>query len=288
MSNSTVLHFTKSLVGTVKSGEVSLNGGEMKYLLAVLLLFGCGVARADGFDIFGNATAYWNTLTVTTAPGVSISWLGTSNQTEALQFFNTATGSTTVADQSNPDWNPLSYSNQMDGAVASGKATAKSLSSSILWSGSRLDGQPPLSGTDWMNVQRGGNFLVTGSGDVTFTMHYSLDADRSVNTSLLPYPFIETGGFAEADLLLYIPYVQTFDYDQHFLTIPTVVGSDKDFLSQTGTATVSSYLTSGQYWIQGESHSLVTVEAPEPSSLTLLGFGLFGVLLLWTKLKIFC
>jgi hypothetical protein len=225
-------------------------------------------AYGDQFNVFGNATTFWDTLKVTTDPGVSISWLGTSNQTEAIQFFDSAT----VGDQSNPNWNPLSYSNQIGGAVAAGEATSQNISSTIVWSA-----YPP-SGTDWMNVQKGGNFQVTGSGNVMFTIEYSLAADRLVDASSLTYPFIETGGVMEADLLLYIPFVQGLDYSQHFMLIPTVEGSVNDSLSQTGTASVSYYLNNGQtYWIQAESHSRVTVGAPEPSSLALLGFGLFGI-----------
>src|SRR6266480_2412241 len=82
-----------------------------------------------------------------------------------------------------------------------------------------------LIGTESMNIQKGGNFLVTGSGNVTFTINYSLAANRSVDASSLPYPFIETGGVVESDLLLYIPYVNTLDYSQHFMFIPTVEGS---------------------------------------------------------------
>jgi hypothetical protein len=129
-----------------------------------------------------------------------------------------------------------------------------------------------------MNTQKGGNFLVTGSGNVTFTINYSLDASRFVDASSLPNSFIETGGVVESDLLLYIPYVNAIDYSQHFMFIPTVEGSVGDSLSQNGTATVSAYLTNGEtYWIRAEAHSDVAVAAPEPSSLYLLGLGLFGV-----------
>ncbi len=238
-------------------------------LLVALSLLLAAPALGDSFNVSASATTFWNTLTVTTDPGVSLSWLGTSNQTEAIQFFD----SITVGDQSNPNWNPLSYSNQIGGVATSGEATAQSLSSSIAW----LD-YPP-SGTDWMNIQKGGNFLVTGSGNVTFTIDYSLAANRLVDASSLPYPFIQTGGVVESDLLLYIPYVNTLDYSQHFMFIPTVEGSVSDSLSQNGTATVSYYLTNGEtYWIRAEAHSIVTVGAPEPSSLAFLSFGLFGVI----------
>jgi len=237
-------------------------------LLFAISLFLTAPVYGDQFDVSANATTFWNTLTITTDPGVSLTWLGTSNQTDAFQFFNN-----TGLGGSNPNWDPLSYRNQIGGVTTSGEATAQSLSSNIVWS------SYPPSGTDSMNIQKGGNFLVTGSGNVTFTINYSLAANRSVDASSLPYPLIETGGVVESDLLLYIPYVRSLDYSQHFLFFPTVDGSVSDSLSQNGTATVSSYLTNGEtYWIRAEAHSYVALAAPEPSSFALLGFGLFGII----------
>ncbi|HEV2731194.1 MAG TPA: PEP-CTERM sorting domain-containing protein, partial [Terriglobales bacterium] len=66
--------------------------------------------------------------------------------------------------------------------------------------------------------------------------------------------------------------------------IPEVNGSVNESLSQNGTATVSYHVSDGEtYWIRGETHSLVDVNAPEPSSLALLGFGLLGIVAVKSK-----
>jgi PEP-CTERM motif len=230
----------------------------------------------DQFAVSASATTFWDTLRVTTDPGVNISWLGTSDQTEVIHFFDSAT----VNDLTSANSTPLSYHNQMGGVATSGEATGQSISSSILWS------NYPPSGIDWMNMQRQANFRVTGSGNVTFSIDYSLSAQRMVDASTLPYPRIETAGVVESDLLLYIPFVTSFAYDQHFMFIPDVNGSVSDSLSQNGTATVSYRVSDGEtYWIRGETHSLVNVAAPEPSSLALLGFGLFGIVAVMIRNK---
>jgi hypothetical protein len=234
-------------------------------------------AYADQFAVSANAITLWDTLRVTIDPGLSISWLGTSDQTEIIHFFDSAT----VNDITSANSVDLSYHNQMGGVATSGEATSQSISSSILWS------NYPPSGTDWMNTQRQANFRATGSGNVTFSIDYSLSAQRLVNASSLPYPLIETGGVVESDLLLYIPFVTSLAYDQHYMFIPQVNGSVNDSLSQNGTATVSYHVSDGEtYWIRGETHSLVNIAAPEPSSLALLGFGLFGIVAVsWLSLK---
>jgi len=241
---------------------------SMLFLSVVAVLFSTA-AYADSFNIHADATTFWDSLTVTTDPGVSITWLGTSNQTRAIHFFN----SQIVDSTSRDDWDDLSYSNQMGGVTTLGNANAHSLSTNILWSA-----YPP-GGTDWMNLDRGGNFRFNGSGRVTFSIHYSLAAKRSIDAGSLPYPFIETNGVLEADLLLYIPHEITYASDQHFMFIPDVRGSANDSLSQSGTATVQydRLEDGGTYWIRADAHSTVTIAAPEPSSLLLLSMGLAGI-----------
>ena len=239
-------------------------------LLAMSLLLSAS-AHGDQFNVFANATTFWDTLTVRTDPGVSITWLGTSNLTSCGQNLDGTVG---VGGQSIPNWNPVSLSTQIGGLAAFGEATTQNLSSTLDWTA-----YPPA-GTSEMGCLRQGNFLVTGSGNVTFTIDYSLAANRLVNASSLPYPRIETSGVMEADLLLFIPFVQGLSNSQNFMFLPHADGSVNDSLSQTGMATASSYLTNGQtYWIRADSDSFVSVVAPEPSSLALLGFGLFGMVL---------
>jgi hypothetical protein len=179
-----------------------------------------------------------------------------------------------VAKPSNNNWDPLSYSNQFEGITTSGEATANSLSAGIVWS-------DPPSGTDWIVVERGGNFQVTGSGTVTFAIDYSLAANRLIDASSLPYPFIGTSGVLEANLLLYIPFVIGLANDQHFIFLPDVRGSVNDSVSQSGTATVQYQLSDGgTYWLRAGAQSFLTVAVSEPPTLLLLmaSFGVVGVL----------
>jgi len=135
-------------------------------------------AHGDQFNVFANATTFWDTLTVRTDPGVSITWLGTSNLTSCGQNLDGTVG---VGGQSIPNWNPVSLSTQIGGLAAFGEATTQNLSSTLDWTA-----YPPA-GTSEMGCLRQGNFLVTGSGNVTFTIDYSLAANRLVNASSLPY-----------------------------------------------------------------------------------------------------
>jgi hypothetical protein len=243
-------------------------------LVAVAILL-AAPAYADSFTVSASATTLWDSLRITADPGVTITWLGSSNQTSVIQFVNdfSGTGDQTIGNQSTKNWDPLSYSNQSGGRTTSGEATAHSLSAGIAWSDS------PPQGRDWMNTDREGNFRVTGSGKVTFAMDYRLAARRSIDAASLPYPKIETNGVLEADLLLYIPYVTSLAYDQHYMFLPDVIGSANDSVSQNGTATVSyQFANGGTYWLRSEAHSVMTVVTPEPASLILLCLGLAGVI----------
>ena len=98
-------------------------------LLAMSLLLSAS-AHGDQFNVFANATTFWDTLTVRTDPGVSITWLGTSNLTSCGQNLDGTVG---VGGQSIPNWNPVSLSTQIGGLAAFGEATTQNLSSTLDW-----------------------------------------------------------------------------------------------------------------------------------------------------------
>jgi hypothetical protein len=105
---------------------------------------------------------------------------------------------------------------------------------------------------------------------------YILSVDRSIDAGMIPYPKFGSAAFSEVGLMLYIPYVKTFDSDHRSVTLPVVVNdSVTDTISQSGTATVQYDLSDGgTYWIRAYESSFVTITASEPSSFLSLGLGL--------------
>jgi hypothetical protein len=218
-------------------------------------------AYAIQFSVSTDPSILWASLRVTTGPGVTVTSLGTSKQTQVLHFFDSNQNSHIFANPTSPNWDPLLYDEQVGGLTTFGEATANSLSAGMVWSA-----YPP-SGRNSIFVEREGSFQVTGSGTVTFAIDYSLAANRSIDTSSLPYPYIETHGGVEAALTLSGPHV--YLADQHFTTLPNIRGSVNDSISQTGTATVQLQLSDGTYRIRASSNSALIVAAPEPSTLLL-------------------
>lgn len=231
-------------------------------------------AHAAQFSVSTDATTLWASLRVTTGPGVAITWLDTSDQTQVFHFFDNQF----VAYQSSPNLNPLLYDRQLGTVTTFGEATANSLSAGSVWSAFGPVVQP--SGNDLIEVSRERNFQVTGSGTVTFAIDYSLAANRSIDASTLPYPYISSYGVVREDLSLYIPFVNTLATDSNYIFLPVVVGSVNDSLSQTGSATVQYQLSDGTYWIRADSTSVLAVTAPEPPTLLLLisSFSALGAL----------
>jgi hypothetical protein len=90
--------------------------------------------------------------------------------------------------QTTNGWHPESYSNQIGtGLTLTEVASADSLFSSVAWSD-----YPPTCCLGQSQFARIGNFQVTGTGNITFVLDYSLVVDRSVPVSF-PQRFISSG-----------------------------------------------------------------------------------------------
>lgn len=249
-----------------------------KITLPWALFVGCWLsfaspAHGDPFALSLDTKIYWDTVKLTSGPGLSITWLPLTYNTTALQFLSPAfyssccaTG-TVVVTSSADNWGSLSYSSELGGISASAEATATELSASVVWP----NAQPGLI-TDEMVISREGAFVITGSGNMTFSVDYSFAANRFVDSTLLPNP--ETAGFMELNFFLYTPYVTTYAGTQVVENLPFVRGSVNDPVSQSGTATFSYSVSDGTYWLRAQGSSFGTVAVPEPSTLTLLSMGL--------------
>jgi hypothetical protein len=161
------------------------------------------------------------------------------------------------------NWGPLSYSR--DGTLAtSAEATASTLSTAITWTG------VPPQGKDSVVIQRGGDFHVTGSGQVAFSMNYSLNGYRLIDTASLSYPFIYSS--AQVDAFVFVNALGDEAIGIHRL-FPTI-GSVNESFAHSGTLTYQKHLSDGGvYTFRVIAESTAVIQATEPSSLLLLGVG---------------
>jgi hypothetical protein len=245
---------------------------------AGLLFHFASPAQADSFTVSSSASILWDTLRIATGPGVSITWLGTSDETQVLHLRRTKVAgvgfidSQTVANRTTNS-ESFSYYNQFGGASTTAKATASTVSGEVVWT-------DPPSGLSDLLIGRHANFQVNGSGTVTFAVDYALAASRSIDASSLHYPRISAAAGSQALLQLYIPFVAGFAIDEDFLTLPSSEGSAHDSVSRRGTARLQyDFARGGTYWIRADAGASVSVIVPEPASRILFVFGLAATIL---------
>jgi hypothetical protein len=224
---------------------------------------------ANAFNFSTSATIFWNTLRITTDPGVTVNWVSTQSRVSASG--GSLNGPRFFLDQTINNWGDLSYSNQLGALAVTADATANSLSADIVWSDI-----PPSCCSALSAINRTGTFQVTGSGNVTFAVDYSIALNRLVNTLLLPpeFRFFLSDGSVGVHMSI---VGNQFSDDAVFIAANTL-GSASDSLSRNGTLTVQERLSDGDYSFIASAQSTMNVAASEPSSLLLLATGLAGLI----------
>ena len=87
--------------------------------LIILMFFGMAApAYADPFNISASTTIFWNTLGITTDPGVTITWLSQPQPPQTFVFAaflpKPRESGQVIFSTSTNNWDPVAFSNQSE------------------------------------------------------------------------------------------------------------------------------------------------------------------------------
>lgn len=227
-----------------------------------------------------NLTIDWNTFTTGLDVGMNLEWKKLGSLSTAGVYYNK--NQKDSQDSASDDWGDTSAAASFDtnsGSVtALGSTTAETIQTSA---DAFSDGDGRLDGDShgW-GENRWGKFIVTGSGNVTFSVDYS--ASITLNETE-PRPWDVCSALVEMDL--WLNYVvdplepqegNTYPWwDDREKWIPDWDPPLNDTWSETGTLTVTLWFENGQEGVMraGAASCASAASIPEPMTIGLLALG---------------
>lgn len=257
----------------------SLSTAPVFFIFSLLAAIVISVSSsAHGAAVSSNSSIInWESLSYKTSEGMSLHFPARSSTSFAAAF-----SSSSFADDfhSSDGWGSTSalasIVSPSGSAIGSAFTNPRTLFASA--TASSAFGSPFQSDAAAL---RSAGFSVSGSGDLTVSVGYSLS--QSLSTSLFR-EFAE--GFAFAGLLLYYDDNSAVAADTDVI-LNSILDGDSLFASRTGTLSATLFFNDGQggfFDVLGSGHSAVA-PVPEPSTVILLGAGLAGMGLLRKRFK---